>query len=126
MSSPLWKQGKFPLTTYLHRPRWEEPILLACAHLSDEDDDRAVNELVRQILEAGSPYEKPLHRDLLLAARCLADEANVSRELTRRIFEELDQAFTTFHRSRLRPPALSGLRTGGDRHVRGGTGDPQR
>jgi len=91
----LWKQGKFPLTSYLHRPRWEEPVLLACAHLSDEDDDRAVNEFVRQILEAGSPYEKPLHRDLLLAARCLADEANVSRELTRRIFEELDQAFTT-------------------------------
>jgi HEAT repeat protein len=90
-----WKQGKLKLTNYLHRPRWEEPILLACAHLSDEDDYHAVDNFVREILEAESPYEKQLHRDLLLAGRCLADEANVSRELRQRILGGLDQAFTT-------------------------------
>jgi hypothetical protein len=85
----LWKQGKQPLAAFLHRPRWEEPILLACAHLSDEDDERLVNEFVREILEANSPYERELHRDLLLAGRCLADDAAVSSELANRILDEL-------------------------------------
>ena len=91
----LWKQGKFKLNPYLHRPRWEEPILLAAAYLSDEDDERHPDEFVREILEARSPYEKELHRDLFLAARCLADDVVVSRELSDRILDELDQVFST-------------------------------
>jgi GTPase SAR1 family protein len=91
----LWKQGRFKLDPYLHRPRWDEPTLLAAAHLSDEDDERHANDFVREILGAGSPYEKELHRDLLLAARCLADDVVVSRELSDRVFDGLDRAFST-------------------------------
>jgi HEAT repeat protein/energy-coupling factor transporter ATP-binding protein EcfA2 len=91
----LWKQGRFKLGPFLHRPRWEEPILLACAHLSDEDDERAVNAFVLEILDAGSLYEKELRRDLLLAARCLADDAAVSGEVCKRIMQELGAAFST-------------------------------
>lgn len=90
-----WKQQKDRLTQFLHHSRWEEPILLACSHLSDDDDRRGVNEFVRQILEAGSPYEQVLHRDLLLAARCLADDVSVSRDLARRIFDQLNAVFST-------------------------------
>src|SRR5215469_13194196 len=43
----LWKQGKFKLTPYLHRPRWEGPILLAAAYLSDEDDEGRPDAFVR-------------------------------------------------------------------------------
>jgi HEAT repeat protein len=91
----LWKQGQFKLDPYLHRPRWEEPVLLAAAHLSNEDDARYANDFVRGILEAGSPYEYELHRDLLLAARCLAEDVVVSRELSDRILDGLDRAYST-------------------------------
>ena len=91
----LWLQGRFKLTPYLHRPRWEEPVLLAAAHLSDSDDERHADAFVREILAAESGYEDILHRDLLLAARCLADDVVVSRDVSARIFDDLDRAFTT-------------------------------
>ena len=90
-----WKQGTVQLRDYLHRPRWEEPFRLAAAHLSDEDDETLAERFVREVFEAGSPFEKECHRDLLLAARCLGDDVRVSPELVDAIFSGLDAAFVT-------------------------------
>ena len=88
----LWTQGRFKLTPYLHRPRREEPVLLAAAHLSDGDDERHADALcARSSLSAEKRYEEILHRDLLLAARCLADDVVVSRDVSTRVFDGLDR-----------------------------------
>jgi hypothetical protein len=90
-----WKQGQVQLCDYLHLPRWREILLLASAHLSDEDDDEAPSRFVRLILDAKSPYEAQLRRDLLLAAECLADDAVVYPDVCRDVLNRLDASFTT-------------------------------
>ena len=62
----------------LHRPRWEEPILLAIAFYGMEFPD-AVSELVEEAilgknLGGPSPYEHILFRDLLFAVRAAGDQ----------------------------------------------------
>lgn len=72
----------------LHLPRWREPILLAVGALSKqfyEDTD----ELLRAILDAGSPNERVLHRDLLFAAACVGDSVNVAPVLRQDIARRL-------------------------------------
>jgi hypothetical protein len=72
----------------LHMPRWREPILLAVGSLSKQFYDDT-HELLRAILEAGSPYEKFLHRDLLFAAACVGDSVNVTPVLRQEIAGKL-------------------------------------
>ena len=83
------------MSQYLHRPRWEEPLRLACAHLSDSDNEQKADRFVREILDAGSPYEDVCCRDLLLAARCLGDDVFVYHDASDRIFRGLDRALAS-------------------------------
>jgi HEAT repeat protein/class 3 adenylate cyclase/energy-coupling factor transporter ATP-binding protein EcfA2 len=60
----------------LHEPWWREVILLAAGHLSSPNTRRArdlTTALIKAIANAGSWLEKVLRRDLMLAARALAD-----------------------------------------------------
>lgn len=75
---------------HLHDPRWREVILLTAGILSGEH----AADFVRAVLSAGSAYEEILHRDLLLAARCLADDVAVDYPLRREI---LDRLFDLWH-----------------------------
>jgi hypothetical protein len=61
---------------HLHDPWWREVILLLAGYLSTPCTRRSRAEtaaLLNAIHDAGSPLEKVLHRDLLLAFRCLCD-----------------------------------------------------
>jgi len=106
-----WKQQHLCLEDYLHLPRWREILLLASAHLSDEDDEQASDAFVRRILEAHSPYEAQLHRDLLLAVHCLADDAVVYKDLREDVFARIDAALGSPIRplNRLIADALSAM-----------------
>ncbi len=54
---------------HLHEPHWHEVILLLVAQLTGNEAAQAI----RAILECNSEYEQWLHRDLLLAGQCLAE-----------------------------------------------------
>ncbi|MBW4692347.1 MAG: HEAT repeat domain-containing protein [Lyngbya sp. HA4199-MV5] len=55
---------------HLHDPHWREVLLLLIAQQSPKKAARAI----RKILNANSPYEQWLHRDVLFAGRCLAED----------------------------------------------------
>ncbi len=85
----LWdREGSQVLKPLLHDPRWVEIILLAAGRFGEFSQYQATR-FVRAILEAGSQYEDILHRDLLLAARCLGDDVRVDADLRRTIFTQL-------------------------------------
>jgi len=69
----------------LHHPDWREPVLLLAATL----DETEATELVRCILDAKSPYEQELHRDLLLAGECLSSGVRVGAELRHVLLDRL-------------------------------------
>jgi hypothetical protein len=58
--------------------------LLAIGSLSKQFYDDT-HELLQAILEADSPYERVLHRDLLFAAACVGDSVNVAPRLRQQI-----------------------------------------
>ena len=68
---------------HLHKPRWEEPILLALGFVGLDSPDDAAELLETAIMAEGeeaeelsftpSPYEYLLGRDYLFALRCLGD-----------------------------------------------------
>ncbi|MEB3340910.1 hypothetical protein [Okeania sp.] len=58
---------------YLHDSHWEEVLLLLIA----EQKPKKVAKAMREILRRGSEYEEWLHRDLLFAGSCLAEEPKV-------------------------------------------------
>lgn len=82
------REGKSVLKPLLHDPRWSEPILLTAGLLSESSQYRAT-QFVKTILSAQSEYENILHRDLLLAVRCLGDDVRVDAELRRTISRRL-------------------------------------
>jgi len=55
---------------HLHDPHWREVLLLLIAQQSPKKAARAI----RKVLAANSPYEQWLHRDVLFAGRCLAED----------------------------------------------------
>jgi HEAT repeat protein len=69
----------------LHNPNWREVILLTAGSLEGEIAD----DFVREILKANSSYENILHRDLLLAGRCVADDVDMSPKLRNDIVDHL-------------------------------------
>jgi HEAT repeat protein len=82
-----------------HQPRWQEPILLAIGYVSEHFPDLP-SELIRTaILAEGevaaeygyqpSLYEDVLHRDLLLAAQCVADCATIEPDFRRSVMQHL-------------------------------------
>ena len=82
------REGDGVLKPLLHAPRWNEIILLTAGHFSEFDQFQATR-FVRTLLEAQSAYEDVLHRDLLLAARCLADDVRVDADVRRTIVSQL-------------------------------------
>ncbi|MEM9447834.1 MAG: HEAT repeat domain-containing protein [Cyanobacteria bacterium P01_E01_bin.6] len=57
------------ITEHLHDPHWREVILLLVARQVGKRAERAI----RAVLGRNSPYEQWLHRDLLFAGECLAE-----------------------------------------------------
>lgn len=70
------------LRKYAHIPRWREVVLLMAGDIGLRDNDRAerATRLLSDILQLKSPYEDRLHRDLLLAGDCLADNVRVQTD----------------------------------------------
>jgi HEAT repeat protein len=85
-----WKrEGSQVLKPLLHDPRWTEVILLCAGGMDQFDATR----LVETILGADSEYEDVLHRDLLLAARVLANDVRVDPEMRREIVRRLAELY---------------------------------
>ncbi|MCP4658191.1 MAG: NACHT domain-containing protein, partial [bacterium] len=68
--------GGFELSRYVHRSAWREPLLLLAGHLALFSQAHA-GKLLRSILDFPCPWEGILHRNVLLAADCLADDVQV-------------------------------------------------
>lgn len=69
----------------LHHRDWREPILLLATMLQEVD----ASELLRHIINAESPFEPELHRDLLLAGTCIAHGSEINDGLRRTILDRL-------------------------------------
>ncbi len=88
---------------HLHKPRWEEPILLALGFVGLDSPDDAADLLETAILAESeeakelrftpSRYEELLGRDFLFALRCLGDNIPVwptnLKKLVKRLADEL-------------------------------------
>lgn len=79
-----------------HKARWEEPIRLAIAYKSPKDAAYLIRTAILAQGKAAesfgyepSKYEEFLHRDLLLAVRCLGDCAGIEATLAREVTERL-------------------------------------
>ena len=83
---------------HLHDPRWREVILLTAGTLRGD----YAEDLVEAIWKAKGPYDDILHRDLLMAAYCLADDVDVSHDLRRHILEDLFDLWHTTRYDKLR------------------------
>ncbi len=75
---------------HLHSPIWREVILLTAGLLHERSAQR-VESFVGAILDARSPYEGILHRDLLLAGRILGEDIPIDPKLRERILNELQE-----------------------------------
>ncbi|HEY1349274.1 MAG TPA: HEAT repeat domain-containing protein [Ktedonobacteraceae bacterium] len=85
------------IKTHLHNPRWREVILLAVGTIGIlQYNEREVTRLLQEaILGAQSPFENRLHRDLILAGICLADDIGVSAACEEDIMERIVFLFLT-------------------------------
>ena len=82
----------------LHHPRWREVVLLTAGCLHGD----FANTFVENILNAHSLYDELLHRDLLLAARCIGNDVPVSPKLREQIRDALFDLWRDPPFSRLR------------------------
>jgi len=76
---------------HLHDSRWREIILLTVGAIGIlQSNEEGVTELIEEtILKANSPFETWLHRDLLFAGLCLADDIGVSVSCEDEISEQM-------------------------------------
>jgi HEAT repeat protein len=80
------------LKPVLHDPRWREPILLCAGQLGvSEDRSDLASSLVNDVLNAGSPHEAILHRDVFLVADIAAENVRVSNEVLGKIYTQLSR-----------------------------------
>ena len=100
------------IKNHLHDPRWREVILLAVGIIGLlQNDEEGVTELVQKaILDAGSLFETWLHRDLLFAGLCLADDVGVSIACEDEIIERIVSLYITSPYNSLRDVLSSVLR----------------
>jgi HEAT repeat protein len=79
------------LRKYAHVPRWREVVLLLAGDVGLRDNDRAerATRLLGDVLMLGGDYEDKLHRDLLLAGECLADDLRVQSQAARYVLDGL-------------------------------------
>lgn len=83
------------LREHLHDPRWREVTLLTAGQIGvRQAEEEAVTALVQAIASSHSPQEDVLHRDLLLAGRCLADDVGIGY---RQRGELLDRLLDLWH-----------------------------
>jgi HEAT repeat protein/energy-coupling factor transporter ATP-binding protein EcfA2 len=85
------------IKVHLHEARWREVILLTVGSIGilHSNEKSATNVVQHVILDAGSRYEKWLHRDLLFAGTCLADDVGVSIECEEQILEQILYLYLT-------------------------------
>jgi len=75
----LWRE----IQPHLYDPRWREVILLLLGRLNEHDEPPSI--LVERILHEHDKFDEVLHRNLFLAAACLADRVNVRETLCNEI-----------------------------------------
>jgi HEAT repeat protein/energy-coupling factor transporter ATP-binding protein EcfA2 len=92
---------------HLYDPRWQEVILLTAASLEDEH----ASYYVGAIQKADGFLNEELHLDLLLAARCIADEVPVELRLRRDIMNKVANLVLRSRFERLRQEALFLIRS---------------
>ena len=75
---------------HLHDSRWRVVILLTIGIIGIlQSDEEGVTELVQEsILKAESPFDNWLHRDLIFAGLCLADDVGISIACENTIIEQ--------------------------------------
>ncbi len=97
---------------HLHEAHWREVILLAVGIIGILDsDEEGVTELVQGvILQAGSHFEKWLHRDLLFAGLCLVDDVGIGIECEDNIIEQIVELYINTSHASLRN-AISSMLT---------------
>ncbi len=79
----LWQE----IQPHLYDPRWREVILLLLGRLNEHDEPPSV--LVEKILREHDKFDEVVHRNLFLAAQCLADRVNVREALRNEIVDAL-------------------------------------
>lgn len=79
----LWGE----IQPHLYDPRWREVILLLLGRLNEHDEPPSI--LVEKILREHDKFDEVLHRNLFLAAACLADRVNVRETLRNEIVNPL-------------------------------------
>jgi HEAT repeat protein len=79
------------IKNHLHHPRWREVILLTVGAIGIlQSNEEEVTELVHTtIAKAGSLYEWALHRDLLFAGHCLADDVGIRVDCEDEVIERI-------------------------------------
>ena len=83
-----WAEGELPLEEFCHVPRWSEVIQLMVGKIGLSGRPQA-SRILQEIRDLHSPYEDSLHRDLLLAGACLADDLRIKPELSRAVIKAL-------------------------------------
>jgi predicted Zn-dependent protease len=93
-SDLYWRYRKTPdalwievLQPHLYDSRWLEVILLLLGRLKDDGDTPSI--IVAKILCEHDKFDDVIHRDLFLAARCLADNVSVKEPLQMEITKRL-------------------------------------
>jgi len=106
------------IKAHLHDSRWREVILLTVGSIGIlHSNEQGVTRVVQQaILNANSRFEKWLHRDLLFAGTCLADDVGVSIECEDEIIERIIYLYIT--------SPFDSLRTAIDDTIREWSGTP--
>ena len=79
----LWRA----IQPHLYDSRWLEVILLLLGRLNDDGDTPSI--IVEKILHEHDKFDDVIHRDLFLAARCLADGVKVGESLQNEITDQL-------------------------------------
>ncbi|MBM3129709.1 MAG: DUF4062 domain-containing protein [Chloroflexi bacterium] len=79
----LWKE----IQPRLYHPRWREVILLLLGRLNEYDEPPSF--IVAKILREHDKFDEVIHRNLFLAAVCLADRVNMREPLRNEIVDVL-------------------------------------
>jgi HEAT repeat protein/predicted ATPase len=92
-SDLYWRFHKTPdalwraIQPRLYDSRWLEVILLLLGRLNDDDDIPSI--IVEKILREHDKFDDVIHRDLFLAARCLAENVNINEPLQNEVVNAL-------------------------------------
>ncbi|MGK7956681.1 MAG: NACHT domain-containing NTPase [Crocosphaera sp.] len=97
------------ITNHLHDAHWREVLLLLIA----QEEEESAAEAIKVILNNNSDYEQWLHRDLLFAGSCLAENPKGLKNVEKDEEEEKDLATDILERLvslEISEPKISGLR----------------